>query len=199
MNVKKYKFYANVIKEEQWLNEQLQAGYKCTNISSWGNYTFEQTNEKYVIRLDYQDYLSTHRFEEYKEIYEEFGWMHVKGSRFGSIHYWQKISDNRDDMFSDRQSKSNYYKRLMNYSLTFAIFFLVISFIIYDGNPLIVKELYLTQGLWEMEGSLFWKAFLFETPFVLLRLIPILILFVSAIQFYMSYMQYKKIKEELSR
>lgn len=199
MNVKKIKFFANVIKEEQWLNEQLAAGYKSTNISMWGTYRFEQTNEKYVMRLDYQDYLSNQRFEEYKEIYEEFGWTHVKGSRFGSIHYWQKISDNRDDMFSDRQSKSNYYKRLMNYSLTFTIFFLVISFIIYDGNPLIVKELYLTQGLWEMEGTLFWKAFLFETPFALLRLIPILILFVAAIQFYMSYILYKKIKEELSR
>lgn len=197
MNLKKTKFFANVMKEEQWLNEQLQAGYKCTNISSIGTFTFEQTNEQYVMRLDYQGYLSGQKFEEYKGIYEEFGWMHVKGSRFDGIHYWQKISDTQDDMFSDRQSKYNYYKRLMNYSLSFATMFLALSFIIYDGNPLNVKELYMTEGLWEMEGSLFWKAFIFETPFALLRLMPILIFIVSAIKFFMSYTQYKKMKDEL--
>ena len=33
-------------------------------------------------------------------------------------------------------------------------------------NP---RELYLTSGLWELSGSAFWRAFLFETPFALLR------------------------------
>ena len=33
-------------------------------------------------------------------------------------------------------------------------------------NP---KELYLTPGLWDLEGISFWFYFLFETPFALLR------------------------------
>ena len=35
------------------------------------------------------------------------------------------------------------------------------------------KSWYFTQGLWEMEGMWFWKAFIFETPFVLLRVLPL--------------------------
>ena len=33
-------------------------------------------------------------------------------------------------------------------------------------NP---KALYLTPGLWEMSGLAFWRHFLFETPFALMR------------------------------
>jgi predicted signal transduction protein with EAL and GGDEF domain len=37
-------------------------------------------------------------------------------------------------------------------------------------------EWYLTPGLWEMEESLFLSAFLFETPFVILRVgLPLLL------------------------
>ncbi len=32
-------------------------GYRCTNISGLGIYTFEETDKRYIIRLDYQDYL----------------------------------------------------------------------------------------------------------------------------------------------
>ena len=55
--MKKFQMFFDMEKEEQWLNEQLQKGYRCTNISGLGIYTFEETDKRYIIRLDYQDYL----------------------------------------------------------------------------------------------------------------------------------------------
>src|SRR5699024_2323566 len=73
----------------------------------------------------------------------------------------------QNEIFSDRQSKAQYYKRLMTYSLPFALLFLII------GIDILVKgNVYMTEGLWDMNGSLFWKALVFETPFALLRLLP---------------------------
>ena len=35
---------------------------------------------------------------------------------------------------------------------------------------------FLTPGIWGMEGTDFWKAFLFELPFVVLRIFPIILI-----------------------
>ncbi len=53
--MKKMKMFFDIEKEEQWLNEQLQKGYRCTNISGLGIYSFKKTDKRYVMRLDYQD------------------------------------------------------------------------------------------------------------------------------------------------
>ena len=114
--MKKFKMFFDIEKEEQWLNEQLQKGYRCTNVSGLGIYTFEKTDKRYVMRLDYQDYLPKKKLIEYKGIYKDFGWNYIKGSWLSGIRYWQKEDDDQNEIFSDRQSKSNYYKRLMGYS-----------------------------------------------------------------------------------
>jgi hypothetical protein len=189
--MKKFKLFFNIVEEEQWLNEQLQKGYRCTNISGLGIYTFVKTNKAYIIRLDYQDYLSADKFEEYKTIYEDFEWTHMKGSRLGSIHYWQKTADKQNEIFSDRQSYVHYYKRLMNYSLSLAVTFLMISYMIYKDS-----SFYETKGLWDMEGSLFWKAFLFETPFVIFKLIPLIMIIFLGINYFKAYRQYSILKEK---
>lgn len=188
--MKRYKIFFDIEKEEQWLNEQLQKGYRCTNTSGFGVYTFEKTNKQYVVRLDYQDYLSRKRFEEYKGIYEDFGWHYINGSRLGGIQYWQKEKDHQNEIFSDRQSKSNYYKRLMGYSSSLAILLLFISFMLYKDSGL-----YLTEGLWSMKGSLFWKALLFETPFALLRLLPAIMVVFFGISFYKAFQKHSMLKE----
>ncbi|HFD1596032.1 TPA: DUF2812 domain-containing protein, partial [Enterococcus faecium] len=57
--------------------------------------------------------------------------------------------------------------------------FLLYFFIFFSSNSwnldkiLNFKSWYFTPGLWEMEGMWFWKAFIFETPFVLLRVLPL--------------------------
>lgn len=183
-----FKMFFDIEKEEQWLNEQLQKGYRCINISGLGIYTFEKTDMKHVMRLDVQDYLSKKKFTEYREIYEDFGWNCLKGSRISGIQYWQKEANAQNEIFSDRQSKSNYYKRMMGYSFWFGLLFLAISM------PYTDSKLY-HEGLWSMKGSLFWKAFFFETPFVLLKLSPAIMFVFFSIIFYKAYRKYLMLKE----
>ena len=185
--MKKFKIFFDIEKEEQWLNEQLQKGYRCTNISGLGIYTFEKTDKRYVMRLDYQDYLSKKKFEEYKGIYEDFGWNYIKGYWLGGIRYWQKEDDDQNEIFSDRQSKGNYYKRLMGY---LGMLLLAFSYLLYSDSGLY------HEGLWSMKGALFWKAFLFETPFVLLKLFPALMVVFLGRSFYKAYRKYSMLKEK---
>lgn len=183
--MKKYKFFFDIEKLEDWLNAQLQKGYRCTQANFMGVFSFEKVSEDYIIRLDYREWMSKEKFVEYKLIHEDFGWEHLKGSRFGSIQCWQKKSGNQDEIFSDRQSKAQYYKRLMTYSLPFALLFLII------GIDILVKgNVYMTEGLWDMNGSLFWKALVFETPFALLRLLPTIFFIGMGIVFFKAYRQY---------
>ncbi|MDR4887504.1 DUF2812 domain-containing protein [Fredinandcohnia sp. QZ13] len=190
--MKKFKMFFDIEKEEQWLNEQLQKGYRCTNISGLGIYTFEKTDKRYVIRLDYQDYLSKKKFEDYKGIYEDFGWIYINGPWFSGIRYWQKEADDQNEIFSDRESRSNYYKRLMGYSFWLGAIMLSLAFsFIFDKD----SELY-HEGLWSMEGSLFWKAFLFETPFALLKLSPALLVVIFSSSYYKAYRKYSMLKEK---
>lgn len=188
--MKKVNMFFDIEKEEKWLNEQLQEGYHCKNISGFGVYSFQETTERYVMRLDYQDYLTKKKFQEYKAIYEDFGWVHIAGWRSGGIQYWQKQRGGQSEIFSDRQSKSNYYKRLMSYSFWFLMLSLYFCYLMYKDSGL-----YLTQGLWDMEGALFWKALIFETPFVLLRSFPIFMVILFGISFYKAYRKYSVFKD----
>jgi hypothetical protein len=43
-----------------------------------------------------------------------------------------------------------------------------------------------------MKGALFWKAFLFKTPFALLRLLPALMVVFYGISFYKAYQKYSR-------
>ncbi|MEH7379174.1 DUF2812 domain-containing protein [Bacillus sp. JJ1533] len=185
--MKKFKIFYDIEKEEQWLNEQLQKGYRCTNISGLGIYTFEKTDKRYVMRLDYQDYLSRKKFKDYKDIYEDFGWIYINGSWLGGIRYWQKEDDGQNEIFSDRQSNGNYYKRLMGY---LGMWLLVFSYILFSNSGLY------HEGLWSMNNTLFWKAFLFETPFVLLKLFPALMVVFLGRSFYKAYRKYSMLKEK---
>ncbi|EJV74244.1 MULTISPECIES: DUF2812 domain-containing protein [Bacillus cereus group] len=188
--MKKFKMFFDIEKEEQWLNEQLQKGYRCTNISGLGIYTFEETDKRYIIRLDYQDYLPKKKLVEYKGIYEDFGWNYIKGPWLSGIRYWQKKDDDQNEIFSDRQSKDNHYKKLMNYSFWLVMLCLAYSYMFYQGSGLY------HEGLWSMKGSLFWKAFLFETPFVFLKLSSTLLFVFLGINFYKAYRKYSMLKEK---
>ena len=128
---------------------------------------------------------------EYKGIYEDFGWNYLKGPWLSGIRYWQKKDDDQNEIFSDRQSKSNYYKRLMSFSSCFGLLCLFYCNMLYTNSGL-----YLAEGLWSMEGAMFWKAFLFETPFVLLKLSSTLLFVFLGINFYKAYRKYSMLKEK---
>ncbi len=142
------------------------------------------------MRLDYQDYLSKKKFKEYKGIYEDFGWNYLKGYWLSGIRYWQKENDDQNEIFSDRESKANYYKRLMGYSFGLGMMFLAYSFMILQGFRLY------HEGLWNMENDYFGKHLLFETPFVLLKLFPAFMVVLLAGSYYKAYRKYSVLKEQ---
>lgn len=130
-------------------------------------------------------------FKNYREIYEDFGWSYINSPWLSGTRYWQKEDDDQNEIFSDRQSKSSYYKRLMSYSSCFGLLCLFYSYLIYKDSGL-----YLAEGLWSMEGAMFWKAFLFETPFALLRSLPALMAVIFGISYYKAYRKYSMLKEQ---
>jgi len=109
-------------------------------------------------------------------LFEDSGWQHISGTKYSGNQYFKQLDNcNCDDIFSDDTSRAERYKRLSNMMLYMLIVFIPLVATSYmqgtSGleafiNP---RELYLTSGLWEMSGSEFWRAFLFETPFALMR------------------------------
>lgn len=191
----KYKFFIDPLKEEQWINEMQNEGCRLTDISLDFIYKFEKTAEDYVTRVDYQEQMGKQKYEEYVSIHEEFGWNHIRGGRFGMMtQVWSKVSDGNDELFSDRESKINYYKRYMKMTGGLAILFLVYSMLFLPDDT---GMIFLTPGLWEMEGMEFWRAFLFELPFALMRVAPAILFPVTVVLLLISYYRMDKAKKEL--
>lgn len=170
-----FKMFINYNKEEKWLNEMSKKGYEPTN-ASFG-YTFTNINpEDITYKIDYRTFKTKEDFINYCTIFEDSGWKHILGSKYSRKQYFKKVSeDSNDDIFSDRISKANRYKRASNLWLSFAsVYFLILIVFALKGminlnafiNP---KELYYTPGLWESTGLTFLLKFLFETPFALGR------------------------------
>ena len=104
--------------------------------------------------------------------------MHSKKSTYS------KFSDRKEPIYwiggSSCAGKSTFARQFaVKYGYTYGTLFLLYFFIFFSSNSwnldkiLNFKSWYFTQGLWEMEGMWFWKAFIFETPFVLLRVLPL--------------------------
>ncbi len=79
----KYRLFVDPEKEEMWINRIQQDGYRLVSNTLDFIYTFEETDEKYITRTDYQNHMSKEKYDEYLNIHEEFGWEHIRGGRFG--------------------------------------------------------------------------------------------------------------------
>ncbi len=194
----KYKFFIDPLKEEQWINEMQNEGCRLTDISLDFIYKFEETAEDYVTRVDFQEYMNESKFEEYISIHEEFGWEHIRGGRFGAMtQVWSKKPDGNDELFSDRESKINYYKRYMKMTGGLAVLFLVYAIYVMLFLPYKPGMIFLTPGLWDMQGIDFWRAFLFELPFALMRVLPAILFPVMVALLLIAYYRMNKAKKEL--
>lgn len=131
---KKFKLFINPIEEEKWINEQLSKGYKLINLSHVGIYTFISTEEAYTVRIDYRTISNLRNYHEYIDLHEQFGWSHVFGYRHGvGNQYWQKIEDGNDELFSDTETQTAYYKRIQHLIVSLIIMF-SIYFLTLDGT-----------------------------------------------------------------
>lgn len=200
--MRKFKLYIDFNKEEVWLNEWLERGYELTNVNRFGMYTFAKTElHNKVIKIDFQVLKTKEQLDSYASLYEEFGWKHISGSKGSSHHYLIKEKDGQDELFSDNPSVTAIYKRLATYYGTLLFPFLIILFALYFTqnaelfylNP---KDAYLTPGLWQKAGVKFWSAFLFETPFALMRFGAIWLLLIMTFLFLYSYLKYQRTAKE---
>ncbi|MGG2073431.1 DUF2812 domain-containing protein [Lysinibacillus irui] len=200
----KFKVFFDIEKEERWLNEMLTKGWVCSNINSAGLYTFQQTKDfEQVIRIDCQQDLRGEKKVIYMQLHEDFGWRLLKVKSYDGTYYWVKSKDGHDDLFSDHDSHIAKYKRLMKHASNWAILSFIFL-IIFDTNDsfsslLSIKNAYFTPGLWEKEGFAFLFAFLFETPFAIMRFIPPW-LFLATCSIYITlYYRYRKSIQQFSQ
>jgi hypothetical protein len=173
--MKKFRFFINFSKEEEWLNEMAKSGWDLNNKNI--KYEFSKTSpQNTVIKIDYRNFKSNDDFQGYIMMFKDFGWKHIAGKRNSGKQYFKKIDDKSgEDIFSDEVSKAERYKKLSNMWLTLSICYvpifisLITTKVINVAAFLNPKLFYYTPGLWEKTGEYFWKAFLFETPFAMMR------------------------------
>lgn len=197
--MKKVKFFMDIQKEENWLNAMARKGWLCNHVSSMGIYHFEKTtSSEQIIRIDYPSFQTKDAKNRYIQLYEEYGWQHL-GSTW--LHYWLKPADGMDELFSDHSSQKAYFRRLLEYYGTIGFFLAVLTFSLFNNSSPYrsLKEAYFTPGLWEKEGGQFLFAFLFETPFALLRFGTPWLLLLWGIAFVWTYLKYLKRVREIDK
>ncbi|MBC2728488.1 DUF2812 domain-containing protein [Desulfosporosinus sp.] len=173
--MRKFKYFIDYDKEEKWLTEMAKKGYQLIDTSFGYKFRFTKPEEA-TIKIDYRTFKHQEDFIDYCTLFEDSGWQHIVGKKNSGPQYFKKIDkDSDDDIFSDKISKAGKYKRLSKMFIELAICFLplfvaMIATEVIDLDIILnPKLLYLTPQLWDMNGELFWKAFIFETPFALLR------------------------------
>jgi hypothetical protein len=135
---------------------------------------------------------------DYCTMFEDSGWVHVAGTRSSGSQYFVKVRpDASEDIFSDNLSRAGRYKRLSYLWLSMAAAFIPIFVAL--SLTMDSKFVYLTPGLWEMKGWRFIGAFLFETPFALFRVAPVIIYPVIIVYYlYYTIKSYSLYKKELN-
>jgi hypothetical protein len=114
--IKKYKwFWAwNDDKEEAWLSEMSRQGFHLKRVSI-ATYYFEQGEpENFTYRLDYRSLKSKEK-DTYLQLFEDAGWEHI-GNMNGWVYFRIKADSGEEpDIFSDAESKTGKYQRVMAY------------------------------------------------------------------------------------
>ncbi|WP_143462550.1 DUF2812 domain-containing protein [Levilactobacillus enshiensis] len=192
--MKKFRVFLDLNREEDWINAVQATGYRLTRVNSYFHYyTFQplvatdQFNP--YTRLDFRDkWMSRRNYQNYRQFFSDSGWRLIAGGRHGGIQYFQQKAATSDrDIFSDEHSKLSCRQRSSRYSALCGVLFLLYVFYILkmmsNVNIFDVKSWYLTPGLWQMQGDLLWKAILFETPFALLRVLPVFLFLIVGIYY----------------
>ncbi len=118
-------------KEETWLREMSQKGWRFKSVSFPGNYIFEQGEPSDdVYRLDY--FTKRKDMTNYLQIFEDAGWEYM-----GEMNGWQyfrqeAIKGEMSEIYTDNESKAKKYQRIM--------MLLVILFPIFLNSIIIISR-----------------------------------------------------------
>lgn len=171
-----FRSFVDFDKEEAWLNRRAAEGWLVVHAGIFYRFTAIAPGSA-TVRVDYRPTMSATDFDDYRNLFWDGGWQHVAGSRGSGAQYFASFSgETGADIFSDRSSKAERYRRAMAMTAALLMPFVAIAVAVWAQGG-IPDELYLTPGLWEMQGWQFVRAFAFETPFALMRAgLPLLLL-----------------------
>ena len=114
----KNRFFLDIDKEEQWLNELAQSGY-CLTHRFFYMYTFEQSDERYTYYVDHR--FLRHNYQEFCNFLQELNVQFVTAS-LGWCYFRSKQDEQHAPIYTDTTSRKQYYLRMI------AVLILVILF-----------------------------------------------------------------------
>lgn len=178
---RKFRIFTDFDKEEAWLTAMAKRGLLVSSGGPFYGFTKSAPSDT-IVRVDYVATMSDAAFSDYVTLFADAGWTHVAGSRKSGAQYFATQSADADtDIFSDAASRAERSKRAMRGFGATLIPLAVVAFIFLRPGGFGESSLwnpstwYLTDGLWDLPSNIFWPAFLFETPFVVLRIgVPVL-------------------------
>lgn len=198
----KFKLFLSIEKEEAWLEEMSRKGWHLVKTPGL-SYTFEKGEpEERTYRIDFRFFNKQSEMDEYLTLFEDSGWQAVNPNKSRSnFYFYTTRSDSPQEIFSDEASRAQRSYRFATYSFsTFVIIFLPYLVLYISGVISPENVGYLTPGLWQMQGAEFIQHFLFETPFVIMRVgfgyFPLIVLLIAGLFVLRSYLQYQKVKQK---
>jgi hypothetical protein len=185
--MKALKTFVDFEKEELWLNRMADEGQLLRKVGML--YSFRPIEPgTATVRVDFRPQMSHEDFEDYRTLFSDAGWTHLAGSRSSGPQYFATFSgDPVADIFSENASRTHRYRHAITMSAALLLPLVVVIIALASAGNVTAESLfsprdwYLTQGLWQMSGWDFTRAFLFETPFVVLRICLPLLLAASSI------------------
>ncbi|MDR0287763.1 MAG: DUF2812 domain-containing protein [Clostridiales bacterium] len=177
--MKKFRIFADFDKEERFLNTTAGKGFRLVRhntASLW--YVFTPAEPaKLNYRVDFRQFKNKREYHDYLALFDESGWEHICGSYRSGSHYFLPAEGGArtEDIFSDADSKAGRFKRYAMNCITIFFVILMYIFILQDSLKTVgwsflePRSWYFTPGIWEKTSVDFWRAFLFETPFAIMR------------------------------
>lgn len=121
---------------EDWLQQMSLQGWHLLSIGLGGlEFRFAQGEKQaYVYQLDFRQE-SSQKMEDYLELFEHAGWEHVLS--WGGWQYFRKRYEDgeKDQIFTDNQSKVQKYKRLLQNLSLFSPAFMIVFLARLDRYP----------------------------------------------------------------
>ncbi len=202
-SITQYKLFFTFEKEEAYLERMSAEGFHLKKVSGPA-YTFEQgAPEQRIYRIDFRKLDHDRDVADYVALFADSGWTCINPRRATitstsyNYYFYTLRESGAEDIFSDSTSKAQRYLRYANYMVYMWVALSLPYVVLFSTGAYSVKEWgYLTPGLWEMPTAQFIPHFLFETPFVLMRMtfiiLPVLVVLIWAYFVFRYYQLYKK-------
>jgi hypothetical protein len=177
--MERFKLFADFEKEEQYLHDMAEKGYLLNYYHFGGLYGFKKgPKQELNYCVDYRTFKHKKDYEDYKNLFEDFGWKHIAGTLYSGTQYFLPVNEEGNkEIFSSRESSAARYKRFFKMNVI-----CFVSAVIYFVASLISMKFsignlgFLTPGIWELTGNELTRAVLFELPWVIFRVFPFVLL-----------------------